>query len=169
MKKTLFIILNVFIAQLLICQRNMAQESVTDPFCRMIKTIYSLDALIFRSQNKMKQVFETDTITSNAIVIVKKKGTTISFLQIIPEEGNQELLFCNDSAWEIDHKNKKMNCIGTNTEDLTYNSMSKFFSFTLFNVDTLISRMKPFWRIIEQTKEQTVISLDIANSSKDLS
>jgi thiol-disulfide isomerase/thioredoxin len=169
MKKTLLIILNVFISLLVIGQTEKAQESATDPFCRMIKTIYSLDALSFNAQYIIKQVFETDTVTSYAKVLVKKKGTVISFLQIIPEDGGKELLFCHDSAWVVDHKNNKMNCIGTNTDCLTHNYMSQFFPFTLVNIDTTISKVEPFWKIIEMTKEYTVISLDITNSSKDLS
>jgi thiol-disulfide isomerase/thioredoxin len=169
MKNPGLIILNLFIAQLLFAQPIQAQETKTDPFCRMIKTIYSLDALSFNSQHNIKQVFETDTITTYAKVIVKKKGTTISFLQIIPQEGDQELLFFHDSAWVVNHSKKSMFCIGTNIDQLTYNYLSQFFSFTLFNIDTTISQVEPFWKIIAQTKEHTVISIDITNSSKDLS
>jgi len=169
MKNPGLIILNLFIAQLLFAQPIQAQETKKDPFYRMIKTIYSLNALSFNSQHNVKQVFETDTITTYAKVIVKKKGTTISLLQILPEEGDQELLFCNDSAWLVNHSKKIMFCIGTNTDHLAFNYMSRFFSFTLFNVDTTISQVEPFWKIIKQTKEHTVISLDIINSSKDVS
>lgn len=169
MKNPGLIFLNLFIAQLLFAQPSQAQETKTDPFCRMIKTIYSLDALSFNSQHNIKQVFETDTITTYAKVIVKKKGTTISFLQIIPQEGDQELLFFHDSAWVVNHSKKSMFCIGTNIDQLTYNYLSQFFSFTLFNIDTTISQVEPFWNIVDQTKEYTVISIDITNSSKDLS
>jgi thiol-disulfide isomerase/thioredoxin len=169
MKITLSIILNVFIAQLLTGQTQKAQEFVTDPFCRMIETIYSLDALSFNSQFNMKQVFENDTVSSYAKVTVMKRGIDISFLQIIPEKGGQELLFCHDSAWVVDHLNKNMVCIGTNTDHLTYNYLSQFFPFTLFNLDTTILQVEPFWKIVDRTEETTVISLEITNPSSDLS
>ena len=169
MKITLLIILNVYFVQLLIGQTEKEQEFVTDPFCRMIKTIYSSDALSFNSQCNIKQVFENDTVTSYAKVMVKKRGTAISFLQIIPEEGDQELLFCHDSAWVVDHLNKDMACIGTNTDHLTYNYLSQFFPFTLFNLDTTISQVKPFWKIVDRSREYTVISIDITDASADLS
>jgi len=168
MKKTLLIILNVLIAHLLTIQTSLAQDSVTDPFCLMIKTIYSLDSISFHSQHNTKQVFENDTISTNAKVFVKKKGTAISFLHITPEKSSKELLFCHDSAWVVDHHDKIMNCYGTNTDQISHNSMSQFFPFTLFNIDTAILKVEPFWKILEQTEEQTVVSLDIASSSKDL-
>lgn len=168
MKITLLIILNVFISQLLIGQTEKARESANDPFCKMINTIHSLDALSFNSQYKIKQVFETDTITAYAKVILKKTGTAISFLQIIPETGEKELLFCHDSAWVVDHQKKIMNCIGTHPDQMTYNYISQFFPFSLFSIDTAISRMEPFWKIIEEIREYTVVSLEIASSSKDL-
>lgn len=169
MKKTLLIIMSALIAQILAGQAEKPAGSSIDPFCRMIKTIYSLDVLSFNSQYNTKQVFENDTVTLYAKVLVKKKGTAISFLQIIPEVGGKELLFCHDSAWVVDQINKNMTCIGTTTDCLTHNYISQFFPFMLVNIDTTISKVEPFWKIISQTKEYTVISLDITNSSKDLS
>jgi thiol-disulfide isomerase/thioredoxin len=168
MKKSLLITLGLLISEVLFGQPGKAKKIAADPFCKMIETIYKLDALSFNSQYNMKQVFETDTITAIAKVIVKKNGTAVSFLQIIPENGDKELLFVHDSAWVVDHNETIMSYIGTNTESLTYNSMAQFFPFSLFNLDTAISQVEPFWKVTELTNEYTVISLDITNSSKDL-
>jgi len=169
MKKILFLILNICFSNLLIGQTDNPTELNADPFCRMIETLYSLDALSFNSQFIQKQVFEYDTVTSYAKVIVKKKGTAISFLRIIPGKSAQELLFCNDSAWVADHLNKRIDCLGTNIDYLAYNSLSQFFPFSLYNLDTTISRVEPFWKIIDLKEDYTVVSLDITNTSPDLS
>jgi thiol-disulfide isomerase/thioredoxin len=169
MKITLSLILNLLIAQLMIGQTEKAQNFVNDPFCVMVKTIYSLDALSFNSQFREKQVFEHDTVTSFAKVIVKKKGTSVSFLQIIPEDGKQELLYCHDSAWLVDHGKKSLICLGTNIDILTHNHLSQFFPFSIYNIDTTISRVKPFWKIINSTKNYTVVALDVTAASEDVS
>jgi thiol-disulfide isomerase/thioredoxin len=169
MKKTLLILLIIVISQVSTGQTENSGESVTDPFCRMIRTVYSLDAVAFNSRNSMKQVFENDTIITYARVLVKKKGTAISFLQIIPEDEDDEMLFLNDSAWIVNHLTKKMSCIGTETEYLTYNYLSRFFPFSLYEVDTLISRTKPYWKVIDQTKEHVVVLMEINDSSEDVS
>jgi thiol-disulfide isomerase/thioredoxin len=169
MKKILIIILNIVVTQLSFGQADQVKGPDPDPFCRMVKTIYSTDALSFNSQSKIKNVFETDTITKYANVKVLKKGIKISFLQIIPQEGHKELLFCNDSAWVADHENNFLHCIGTSTEELTYNEMSQFFPFSLFNVDTIISQVDPFWKVISQSENFYQVLLDIASSSKDMS
>lgn len=169
MKKALLISLGIIISQLLTGQTEYTAGSASDPFCRMIRTIYSLDALAFHSRHNIKQIFETDTITTYAKVIVKKKGTIISYLQIIPEEGNDEMLFCYDSAWVVNHQAKKMSCIGTKTEFLEYNHLSCFFPFSLYEVDTLISRTKPYWKVIDNTSDHMVVSMEITNYSKDVS
>jgi thiol-disulfide isomerase/thioredoxin len=169
MKKNFIIILNLFVAQLTFCQADQSNVYATDPFCRMIETIYSLDALRFNSQFNMKQVFENDTITTYAHVILQKSGTDISFLQIIPDAGNQELILCHDSVWVVNHKQQSLYCVGTNTDHMSYNGMSCFFPFSLFNLDTLISQVEPFWRVILKTSEYSVIFIDINESSADVS
>jgi len=135
----------------------------------MVKTIYSIDALSFNSQFSIKQIFETDTTTSFAKVLVKKKGTQLSYLQITPEDGDKELLYCNDSAWVVDHQMEKLEFIGTGAESLNHNSMSNFFSFTIFGIDSLITQVEPFWSVIDQTKDHTVVSVAMTNNSPDLS
>jgi len=135
----------------------------------MVKTIWSIDVLSFNSRFSEKQVFEIDTVTSLAKVIVKKKGNYFSFLQIIPETGNKELLFCNDSAWLVDHGSKTLSCLGTDIDCMTHNHLSEFFPFSIYNIDTTISLVEPFWKIIDSKKDFTVISLDITNTSPDLS
>lgn len=168
MKKFLLIILNLFLVQLMIGQTEKSQRSVNDPLCRMVKTLYSLDALSFNSQFNEKQVFENDTVTTFAKVIVKKKGTAVSFLQIIPEACMQELLFCNDSAWLADHSKKTIVCLGTEIDALTYNHLSEFFPFSIYTLDSTICLAEPFWKIINSTKNHTVISLDLSAASKDV-
>jgi len=167
MKKYSILFASLLIPSLLFSQTKL-ESKPADPFCQMIKTIFSLDALRFNSQFNMKQVFENDTVTSYAQVIVKKTGTDISFLQIIPVTADEELLYCGDSAWIVNHEQQKMDCIGTRLEHLAYNGMSSFFSFTLFSVDTLISRVEPYWKIIDKSSGFTVVSIDIRQSSKDV-
>jgi thiol-disulfide isomerase/thioredoxin len=169
MKKSFLIILSLFLAQMMNGQTEIPKNNAADPFCRMIKTIYSRDALGFNSQFIEKQVFEIDTVTLYGKVIIKKEGTKISFLRIIPDEGDKELIFCNDSAWLVDHINKKIEYMGTDLESLAHNYYSNFFPFSLYNIDTTISRVDPFWKIIDAKKDFTVISLDITNTSPDLS
>jgi thiol-disulfide isomerase/thioredoxin len=169
MKKSLLIILNLFLVHMLIGQKEIVKVNPADPFCKMIKTIYSRDALSFNAQLKEKQVFENDTVTSYAKVIVKKKGKPISFLQIIPEEGIKELLFFNDSAWITDHKAKTITSLGTGIDQLTHNYMSEFFPFSIYNIDTAICLVQPFWKITDSTTEYTVISVDITNAAEELS
>ena len=169
MKKSLLIVLNLFLAQLMVGQTVNGQISGQDPFCKMVKTIWSIDVLSFNSRFSEKQVFEIDTVTSLAKVIVKKKGNYFSFLQIIPETGNKELLFCNDSAWLVDHGSKTLSCLGTDIDCMTHNHLSEFFPFSIYNIDTTISLVEPFWKIIDSKKDFTVISLDITNTSPDLS
>jgi thiol-disulfide isomerase/thioredoxin len=169
MKRTLLIILNVFLAYLLIGQVAKTKQNPDDPFCRMVTTIYSLEALSFNSQFNEKQVFENDTVTTFAKVIVKKKGTSISFLQIIPEAGKQELLFYNDSAWLADHSKKTIVCLGTDIDALTHNHLSEFLPFSIYTLDTTICMVEPFWKIIDSTKDYTVISLELSAASEDVS
>lgn len=169
MKKSLILILNVIISNLLIGQTENPKELTVDPFCRMIKTLYLSDMLSFDSQFNEKQVFEDDTLTTFAKVIVRKKGTAISFLRIMPQEGDKELLFCNDSAWLVNHIIKKIDCIGTDIEILAHNIYSHFFPFSLYNLDTTILKVEPFWRIIDSKSDYTAIALDITNTSPDLS
>jgi thiol-disulfide isomerase/thioredoxin len=169
MKFNVIIILNLLFIQQNLGQTGPGYDNKSDPFCRMVQTVYSQDALSFNSRFRIKQLFEKDTVSSEARVTVIKKGTDISFLRIIPDKGNKELLFYHDSAWFVDHLNHEMDCLGTNTDDLTHNSMSQFFPFMLYNLDTMISHVKPFWKVVAQTEEFTAISLDIAGPSKDVS
>jgi thiol-disulfide isomerase/thioredoxin len=169
MKKSLLIILYAFLAQLMMGQTGLLKDNSADSFCRMVKANYSLDALSFNSQFSEKQVFENDTVTTFAQVILKKKGTTISFLQIIPEAGNKELLFFNDSAWLADHSKKTILFLGTGSDALTHNHLSEFFPFSIYNIDTTICLVEPYWKTIEETQEYTVISLDISDAPEELS
>ncbi len=169
MKINIIILLDLLIIQPALSQTGAAYDDKSDPFCKMIRAVYAQDALSFHSQLKIKQLFETDTVSSNARVTVIKKGTDISFLRIIPDDGDKELLFCHDSAWLVDHLNREIDCFGTTTGDLAHNYMSQFFPFTLFNLDTVISQVNPFWKVISRSKEFTVISLNMAGSSKDIS
>jgi thiol-disulfide isomerase/thioredoxin len=169
LKQIFIIVLNLLVPQLLISQAEQVKSHDPDPFCSMIKTIYSFNALSFDSQSKIKNVFESDTITKYAKVNVLKKGNKISFLRIIPLDEQKELLFCHDTAWVADHVNKILHSIGTSTDDLNYNEMSQFFPFSLFNVDTLISQGDPFWKIIKETENYYKVMLDISSSSKDMS
>jgi thiol-disulfide isomerase/thioredoxin len=169
MKKNFLIIVNLCMMQFVSGQAQSQENKNVDPFCQMIRTIHSLDALAFNANYKEKRVFETDTQNSSARVLVKKKGTDISFIQIIPQEGEKELLFCNDSAWVVDHQSEKLECIGTSTDDLTHNNLASFFPFTIIEVDTAILHAEPIWQLIEINPEYSVISLDIKNHSEDIS
>jgi thiol-disulfide isomerase/thioredoxin len=169
MKKSVLLILYVFISNLMAGQAVDPGKSNMDPFCRMVKTLYSMDLLSFNSKLIEKQVFERDTITSYAKVIVGKEGIKISFLRIMPRDEDYELLFCNDSAWLADHINKRIECIGTDLESLDHNHYSNFFPFSLYNLDTTISKVEPFWKVIRSNNDYTVISLEITNKSPDLS
>lgn len=169
MKKSLLIILNLLIAQMMFGQAGTTIKNPADPFCQMIKTIHSLDAISFNSKLNEKQVFENDTVISYAKVIVKRIGKSISFLQIIPEAGYKELLFCNDSSWITDHNAKTITSLGTGIDQLTHNHMSEFFPFSIYDLDSAICTGEPYWRIIEETKEYTVISLDITDAPEELS
>jgi thiol-disulfide isomerase/thioredoxin len=169
MKKYLLILLNLAIVQVNFGQSGEMKNSKMDPFCQMIHTIYSKDVIVFNSRLKMKQVFETDTTASLAKVLVVKKGKVISYLLITPEDGEKELLYYQDTAWVVDHQIEKLDCIGTGTADLQHNSMAGFFSFTIFNIDTLISQVEPFWKVIEKNREFTVVAVEMSNNSPDLS
>jgi len=168
MKNVLLIIPQIVLSLALNAQRKNTEGPAADPFCQMIRTLYSLETVVFNSRHDMKQVFETDTIITTAKVIVKKTGTVISYLQIIPENEEKELLYCNDSAWIVYHQTHKLFCIGTRTEHLSYNYLSRFFPFSLYEVDTLISRTKPYWKVKDQTGEFSIISMQISDASKDL-
>jgi thiol-disulfide isomerase/thioredoxin len=141
----------------------------TDPFCLMINTIYKKDALSFESKLKLKNVFETDTIISFAKVMVKKSGNRIEMLQIIPDEGEKELLFSNDTSWLVDHQAENIEFLGTTIESLNRNSISSFFPFSIYNLDTIVSTIEPFWKISYMNDEITIINLEIANQSPDVS
>jgi thiol-disulfide isomerase/thioredoxin len=169
MKKSLLIILNLFLVHIMLGQTEKTNINTADPFCQMINKIHSLDALGFTSQLIEKRVFEIDTIISSAKVIVKKQGTSISFLQIIPEDNNKELLFCNDSSWVTDHNAKTITSLGPGIDHLTHNNMSEFFPFSIYDIDTTLCLVEPFWKIIKSTKECTVISIDITNTAEELS
>lgn len=168
MKRNLILILNLCVAKLLFSQAAMNKYNNGDPFCQMINTLYSIDAVSFESQVNSKNIFEVDTVTGFAKVMLKKDGTNISFLRIIPVEGNKELLYCNDSAWEADHNNHTMKCLGTDADVLKQNALSKFFSFTLFKIDTMVSYVEPFWRTIDRDKSFTCVSLDITDHPQEL-
>ena len=169
MKRNFILILNLCMANILFSQNERVEYNNEDPFCKMINNLYSIDAVSFESKVNCKNIFETDTMTGFAKVLLKKDGTNISFLRIIPVEGNKELLYCNDSAWEADHKNHTLKCLGTNIDVLEHSTLSKFFSFTLFKIDTMISHVEPFWRTIARDNSYTCISLDITDYAKELS
>ncbi|MCU0371471.1 MAG: hypothetical protein MUC31_08650, partial [Bacteroidales bacterium] len=169
MKKTLLIILNVLIYQLLTGQTGNNASLAGDPFCEMVKTLWHCDALSFRSQYTEKELFETGTVTTYARVTVKKTGRDLTFLHIVPENDSQELLFCMDSAWLVTHEEKKLSLIGTGTGNLDHYILSHFFPFTLYNIDTAISSVVPFWTVIQQTEDFTVFSLNNINAPKEVS
>jgi thiol-disulfide isomerase/thioredoxin len=166
--KYLLLLLNMIILQMANGQPAREKKS-SDPFCQMIRTIYSQDALRFTTQFKMKQVFEKDTVTSFADVIVLKNGTSISYLQIVPRAGDRELLFCNDSAWLVNHPSKSMLCLGNSIENAMYSEFSVYFSYTLFSIDTLIAYIEPYWKVIDKSQKFTIVSLTVNNASGDLS
>jgi thiol-disulfide isomerase/thioredoxin len=168
MHKMSLITLFLLILQYSSGQTESPVNNINDPFSRMIKTIHSIDALGFDAQFNIKQVFETDTITALARVTVIKEGNRISFLQIIPVEGDLELIYCNDSAWVVDHQAEKMDCIGTSADALASNNMSNFFSFTLFSIDTMIMHVEPFWHVSNENDTVIAIAVDIGNHSDDV-
>lgn len=140
-----------------------------DPLCGMIRNLFSLEALRFKCRSSIKNVFETDTSRADAEVIVRKTGNAVDFLQIIPEEGDKELLFCHDSVWIVDHTRKQLACIGKSPDDASYSNMGQFFSFTLFNIDTAICHTDPFWQVIARDENHTTIALNIAETAKEVS
>jgi thiol-disulfide isomerase/thioredoxin len=168
--KTLMILLtNLFLMQCLISQPADKISGSTDPFCQMIRTIFATDVMCFKSTYKIKNVFEKDTTAVNAHVKVIKQGNHISYLLITPEEGEEELLFYRDSAWVVDHVAEKFAFIGTGAKALEGNNMARFFSFTIFDADTMVSMIKPYWEVIDENRDYTVVSLSISESQADLS
>lgn len=168
MKKTILLILNLLLLQSLFSQQKSIKKS-RDPFCQMVETIYAVETVSFRSQFKMKQVFEKDTSSTFANVTVGKKGTSISFLRIIAEGSSKELLYCNDSVWIINHENKKMTCLGTTFEQAMYTELAAYFPQSLYTIDTLISYTEPYWKVIKKNRDQTVVSLTISNAPAEIS
>jgi thiol-disulfide isomerase/thioredoxin len=168
MKKRILTGLLVLLVYTSFSQAHNKKQS-GDPFVRMICTLFEKEAISFNAQFVIKQVFDIDTVKSKARVTVVKKGTDVSFLRIIPEKGEKELLYCKDSAWMVSHTDKKMLCLGDSFDNAMYNELSSFFPSSLFSVDTLISQVEPYWRVIDKTKDMFVVSLDIANSSPEFS
>jgi thiol-disulfide isomerase/thioredoxin len=169
MKKSLLVLLNLLAAQMISGQADSTKINPPDPFCRMIKKINALNTVSFTSRLSEKQVFEVDTAVSYAKVLVIKQGKTISFLQIILEKGGKELVFLNDSSWITDHNAGTITNLGKGIDHLTHNHLSDFFPFSVYDIDTTICKVEPFWKIIKETKEYSVVSLDISNSAKELS
>jgi thiol-disulfide isomerase/thioredoxin len=135
----------------------------------MVETIWNIDAMAFKVRYKVKKVFETDTITSFARVMVRKQATAIEFLLISPEEGEKELLFCQDTAWAVDHQMESLTFIGTTMDHLSHNAMAKFAPMDIFAIDTLIKQIEPFWQITEKNDSVTKINVTIKDQPKEVS
>lgn len=166
--------INLVITAFLACQFTFSQESVNiinkkDPFYQMVLKMYSTDAMTFQARFREKKLFEQDTTVAYAKVTLKKNENSISFLNIIPETGNKELLFCQDSAWLADHTAGKILCLGTTLDDLTHNYIAQFFPFAIFDIDTSIFESGPFWHVLDRNRKFSVVSLDIKDHSPDMS
>jgi thiol-disulfide isomerase/thioredoxin len=168
MKKSL-IILSLVISGIFLSDAQELNNSFSDPFIRMADAIYYTDAMAFTTCYMEKKFLAKDTLVSYADILVKKCGITISYLQIIPEEGEAELLYCHDTAWLVDHQMEKLECIGTSIEALSHNILACYFPFTLFEIDPSISQSKPFWHVIASNNYCWAVALDIANHSRDIS
>jgi hypothetical protein len=168
MKNSLIVVALTLFASMFSEAQEQANRN-SDPFCRMAEAIYNCDAMAFTSCLAEKKFLAKDTLASFADILVKKSGIDITYLQIIPEEGEMELLYCHDSAWLVDHQMEKIECIGTGIDALSHNYLSNFFPFTVFEIDPSISQSRPFWHITAFNNYCWVVSLDIANYSKDIS
>ena len=169
MKKNLLIIILLCVAWINQVKAQSTATNTTDPFCRMVETIWNIDAMAFNTRLKIKNVFETDTSTSFARVMVKKQGTAIEFLLISPEEGEKELLFCQDTAWVVDHLVESITFIGTTIDHLAHNAMENFAPLDLFAIDTMITHAEPFWQVTGKNETYTMISVSVKNQPKEVS
>ncbi len=168
MKKNFLITVALLCSQLITGQ-TQPFNNTNDPFCKMVDTIFRIDSLSFNAQYTTKRLFETDTITSFARILFRKKGTLLHYLRITPTNGQKELLFYRDSSWVADHDSKKIICIGTSLDDLNGNSMAQYFSFSFFKIDTLIFQAEPSWNITDRTLDLTTVSIPLTNNSPELS
>jgi len=163
MKKNFLITVALLCSQLITGQ-TQPFNNTNDPFCKMVDTIFRIDSLSFNAQYTTKRLFETDTITSFARILFRKKGTLLHYLRITPTNGQKELLFYRDSSWVADHDSKKIICIGTSLDDLNGNSMAQYFSFSFFKIDTLIFQAEPSWNITDRTLDLTTVSIPLTRT-----
>lgn len=166
-KISIAIVIGIICLNQIVSQTAYAQN--TDPFCQMVRTHYFIDVWKFNSTVLKKNIFETDTTERKAEISLVKKGNKISFLYINPENEEKELLYYNDTAWLADHNREQLVCMGTQVMDITHNHNSEFFSFTIFNIDTLIEKMDPFWQVISQTDSSMIISARMKPEGDDIS
>lgn len=167
LKISILVIAGIIYQGLIYAQTNVNKD--TDLFCQMVRTNYFIDAMNFKSELIKKNIFETDTTVTYADITLIKNGNKISYLYINPENDEKELIFYHDSAWVADHHLEKLICIGKDIKDLTHNEMAQFFSFTIFDIDTLIEKTDPYWHVISQNDISTTISVTMNSDSKDLS
>jgi thiol-disulfide isomerase/thioredoxin len=169
MEKILLIIAAILSASLLNSQDYNTGNNDPDAFCQMVNSLYALDAVSFHAQLKVKNIFETDTVITFAKIQLKKSGNHIELLEIIPEEGEKELLFCNDSSWIVDHQAENMVLTGLTIDAVSRNTLSSFFPLSVYKLDSTVMKVEPFWKTTFSNNEYTSVELQISNSSPEVS
>ncbi len=157
----------ISICLLISCSRINKPDLAKDIFHRYADNMLSIKGLSYQIHYLKKEVFSDDTTKSSAKVTFYKHDNTVSFLRVVREDTHNELLFVNDSAWDVDLKNKSMTYLGGRA-NVQYHGLFTYFPKGNLLIDTSLFRQEPYWTETKTGKGLVKVAFTIANKPAEV-
>jgi thiol-disulfide isomerase/thioredoxin len=165
--KSLFCGLILLVYILSSCRPENKNEIKSDVLQQYVLNMFNTEGLSYDIKYLKKDVFSDDTVLSLAKVSFQKNNNRVNFLRITREETLNELVFFNDSAWDISLKNKSMTYLG-GRNSIQYHGLYTHFPSGNFLVDTSIFSKMPYWVESKLGNGMVKIVFTITNKPADI-
>lgn len=152
----------------LFSQEVTGSERNNDYFMNFIKKMSQITCFGYDVQFRQKAIFEDDTTTWQASVILQKANDSIIYIHAVDKELGDELLFFKDSGWYFTPEKRTWDFTGSGIDCLKGSRLMNFIPLNLFAIPYSESQYIPFWQVTGESGPLKTISIQIRDKPIEL-
>ena len=159
---------------MLLAPSGLLSQEITDAgknndfFINFIKKMSHITCFGYDVQFRQKAIFEDDTSTWQASVILQKANDSILFIHAVDKALGDELLFMNDSGWHFTPDKRQWDFMGSGIDCLNSSRLMNFIPLNLFAIPYSGSQGVPFWQVTGESGPLKTISILIRDKPIEL-